>query len=196
MTVPQQPVQMPALGNVTLGDYLGANRDVLNAGFQQDSTNAHQLGDTLSQQLGMVQQGAQDFASGHGTAAKPGDVPDYQNATGSATQAQEQGRKYGSQYAMAGSGVNPVSGPDSFNAALEYGAHGGDYKSLSDFLGKFGYGADEALAKGNAAGLQPKPPTPGEQPPEYPPYNDHPHGPEDAPYDNQDPWGQDSGGGG
>lgn len=197
--MPDQPAQMPALGIPTLSDYLGANRDVLDAGFRQDSATAHQTGDTLNQQLSLVQQSAQDFASSHGAAAKPEDVPDYQNAWDSSIHAQEQGRKYGSQYGLAGSGANPVSGPDSFNAALEYGAHGGDYKMLSDFLGGMST-PESALAKGNAAGLAPKPP---ESPPPVPEDRnprrgsgtyDHPGGSEDAPWDNPNPWGQDGGG--
>lgn len=162
----------PELGFVSLGDYLGANKGPLDAGYQQDFTQAHALGDTLQSQLGMTEQEARNYSGQHqGTAATAAQTPDYNNAATSAMQTQEMGRKFGSQSALAGSATDPTNPAASFNAALMYGAHGTDYGTLSGYLGGFGTGGpDASLAKGNREGLDdyltPKPAAPYD--PEHP----------------------------
>lgn len=160
----------PEMGFVSLGDYLGANKGPLDAGYQQDFTQAHALGDTLQSQLGMTEQEARGYAGHGGTAATSAQAPDYATSATSAMQAQEMGRKFGSQSALAGSATDPTNPAASFNAALEYGAHGTDYGTLSGYLGAFGGGGapDASLAKGNQEGLQdylnPKPAPEGHDP--------------------------------
>src|SRR5262249_25890661 len=85
----------------------------------------------------------------------PGDVQGYTSALAAADQAREAGRKYGSEYGLAGSGANPVSGEQGFNAALAYGAHGGDYKTLGEWLTGVSQQSPQAeLGRGNIEGMQ------------------------------------------
>ncbi len=194
-------------GFTSLSDYLNANQGTLDAGYQQDYQQAHQLGDSLNTQLGGLENAAVDMAGRSGTA--PTDVPGYAAAQAQATQAQEMGNRFTS---PAGTDLTPEG---SFNALLEHGAHGADYASLAGYLGGLGQAPAQAVARGTQEGLgiyntPPNlPGSPGAR-------NNRPQGaptspppPPDAPY--QDPatdpnrtdpnggpsyWWRDTGGGG
>lgn len=141
-------------GFVGLNDYLGANQGVLDAGYAADTAAGHQQGDTLQGYIGQVAPGARSFAAEHGTEAQPGDVAGYTSALTSADQARETGRKFGSEFGLAGSAANPVSGEQGFNAALAYGAHGADYKTLGDWLTGLSGQPEGEFARGNAQGME------------------------------------------
>lgn len=148
-------------GFVSLGDYLGANQDPLNAQYANDSQSAHDVGDSFNSLLGFVPSEAENMAKQTGAAGDPlnplgswNGADPYGRAMGAAQNAQDLSTKFGSQAGMAGAGRNPVSGDGSFNAALEQGAHGGDYASLSGYLKGFTPAAvDDAWNAGSAKGI-------------------------------------------
>lgn len=144
-------------GFVSLGDYLGANSDALDAQFANDSTTAHGIGDSFNQVIGLVPGEAEAPAQASGVAATPppeGGTDPYSTAIGAAEKAQGLATQFGSQGGLAGAGANPTSGEQSFNAALLSGAHGQDYSSLSGYLGGFTPGSvDEAWNAGSLKGI-------------------------------------------
>lgn len=144
-------------GFVSLGDYLGANSDALDAQYANDSTTAHGIGDSFNQVIGLVPGEAEGPAQASGVAATPppenGTDP-YSTAVGAAEKAQGLATRFGSQAGLAGAGQNSVSGEQSFNAALLSGAHGQDYSSLSGYLGGFTPGSvDDAWNAGSLKGI-------------------------------------------
>lgn len=148
---------VPGTGFVSLNDYLGANGDALNAQFANDAAQAHGIGDSFNAALGGVEGQAEAPAKASGIAATPPDgtgTDPYSTALGSAEKAQSLGTQFGSEAGMAGSAANPVSGEQSFNAALEQGAHGQDYSSLAGYLGGFSPSSvDAAWNAGSMKGI-------------------------------------------
>lgn len=130
-------------GFVSLNDYLGANQGVLDAGYQQDYDQAHQLGDRLSGYLGQIEPGARTAAAASGAAPDSGSVAGYTDAVNAGGQAKEMGRRAQNPFTAGG---NP------FDSALLSSAHGQDYQSLAGYLGGFG-NPDDALAKGSQEGI-------------------------------------------
>lgn len=140
-------------GFVGLNDYIGANQGVLDAGYTQDSAQAHQVGDTLQGYINEIEPSALQ-QSAHGTPGDRAGINGYTSATAMAGTAGDLGRKLGSEGGLAGSGANPVSGEQGFNAALSYGAHGGDYHTLGQWLQGLAVAPEDAYQRGTQTGLE------------------------------------------
>lgn len=142
----------PELGFVSLGQYLGANKDALDQQFGKDSTDAQQFTGYDS-----LYNAARNMATHSGQEPQGSAVEGYQSALDSANKAQEMGRAFQGEAGLAGSGRYGASfSPDSaFNASLLWASHGPQYQQLSNYLGNYGPNAVlDAVQRGGAAGQQ------------------------------------------
>lgn len=161
------------MGFVSLGQYLDANQGTLGAGFDQAQKDAQDIGGKVD----AWQKGANEAAytqSAGKRPQKPQDAEGYQSAIGDAMKAQEMGRSFGSESALAGSGRFGKGGEGAFSSALSYAKYGPQYGELSGYLDKHGPGkVDKGLNDAAASGshqyvnpmprvptLTPKPPGP------------------------------------
>lgn len=138
-------------GFTSLGDYVGANGDALDAQYDTDADQAHGVKDSYAASLGLIPASAEALGSQTGQipdAPAGGLVPAYDTATSIENKIAPDLINTFAQRTGGGGGANPVSGEDSFDAALQKGAHGGDYSTLASSLGGTGVGS---IQKGGAA---------------------------------------------
>lgn len=140
-------------GFTSLGDYLGANGDALDSQYNADATQANGIKDSYESYLGQIPGIAEQASKQTGQIASPASptgsmAPAYENAVNIENKAAPDMINTLALRTGGGGGANPVSGEDSFNAALQKGAHGGDYSTLAAALGGSGVGS---IQKGGAA---------------------------------------------
>jgi hypothetical protein len=189
----------PGSGFVSIADYLGANQGTLAnehdalaglVGGEYDTAKS-----AADQVIGAAQPGT-DYTSTPGYSAAVDQIntaQQDQNALGTLGGVQDLlQRQYGANASQAGFdagllGTQQMNNPD-LMAYLNTGAASGARP----------YAQTTVPGQSGSAGARHNRPTgpggpPQEQPPEpYQPYDDPsdvPHGPEDAPWDNQNPWG-------